>query len=258
MLPELFSIGPLTFYSYGLLIGLGVIAAISLGERRAKQTGLAEEGFITSLGVISVIGGFLGAKILFYITILPEIIEDISRLKELSDGFVVYGGLIGGILTAFVYCKVKKVDFWAVFDLAAPLIALAQCSGRLGCFMTGCCYGQETDSALGVVFHNSFYAPHDVKLFPIQLVSSALNLVNFVFLSWLWKKNKDGDQKKGMVGVAYIITYSVGRFVIEFFRGDLERGAVGALSTSQFISIFTVIIGIVMFVFLRRKKEVSE
>ena len=179
MLPELFSIGPFTFYSYGLLIGIGVIAAICLGERRAKQTGLGEDGFVTSLGIVSVIGGFLGAKILFYITILPEIIADISRLKELSDGFVVYGGLIGGILTAFVYCKVKKVDFWATFDLAAPLIALAQCFGRVGCFMTGCCYGQETDGVFGVMFQNSFYAPHDVKLFPIQLVSSALNLVNF-------------------------------------------------------------------------------
>lgn len=255
MFPELFSIGPLTFYSYGLMIALGVIAAIGLGEYRAKKSGLCEEGFITSFGICSVVGGLVGAKLLFYITILPEIINDISRLKEISAGFVVYGGLIGGILTAMVFCKIKKVNFWAVFDLAAPLIAIAQCLGRIGCFMTGCCYGLETESILGVTFNNSFYAPHDIKLFPIQLVSSALNLLNFLFLSWLWKKNRKEEKPEGMVGVAYIITYSVGRFILEFFRGDLERGSVGVLSTSQFISIFTVAIGIFLLVVLRRKKE---
>lgn len=59
--------------------------------------------------------------------------------------------------------------------------------------------------------------------------------------------------KKGMTGAMYIITYSVGRFILEFFRGDLERGAVGVLSTSQFISIFTVAIGIVLLIILQRK-----
>lgn len=250
MLPELFSIGPFTVHSYGLMIAIGVIAAIWLGEYRAKKEGLAEDGFITSLGIYSVIGGFLGAKILFWITILPEIIEDPGRMKELANGFVVYGGLIGGILTAVVYCRIKKVDFLASFDLAAPLIALAQCFGRIGCFLAGCCYGRYTDSVFGVVFHQSFYAPNEVKIFPIQLVSSGLNLLNFIFLSWLWKKR---GMKKGMTGAMYIITYSVGRFILEFFRGDLERGAVGVLSTSQFISIFTVAIGIVLLIILQRK-----
>lgn len=245
MFPKLFSIGPFTVYSYGLMIAIGVIAAIWLGEYRAKKEGLAEDGFITSLGIYSVIGGFAGAKILFWITILPEIIAEPARMKELANGFVVYGGLIGGILTAIVYCRIKKVNFFASFDLAAPLIALAQCFGRIGCFLAGCCYGQETDSVFGVIFHNSLYAPNDVKLVPTQLISSGLNLLNFFFLSWMWKKR---GEKNGRVGAMYIITYSVGRFILEFFRGDLERGSVGALSTSQFISIFTVIIGIILFI----------
>lgn len=256
MLPELFSIGPFTVYSYGLMIALGVIAAIWMGEYQAKKTELAGEGFITSLGIYSVIGGFLGAKILFYITILPELIEKPSKIREFGNGFVVYGGLIGGILTALVYCRIKKVDFLKAFDLAAPLIALAQGFGRIGCFLAGCCYGQETDSIFGVVFHHSNYAPNEVKLFPIQLVSSGLDLMNFLFLFWLYRKGRDGKIKKGVVGATYIISYSIGRFVLEYFRGDLERGSVGALSTSQFISVFTVVIGIVLlFVLNRRKNE---
>lgn len=253
MLPELFSIGPVTIYSYGLMIAIGVITAIWLGEYNAKKTGLAEDGFITMMGVISVIGGFLGAKILYFITILPEVIQNPSIiLQELSNGFVVYGGLIGGILTAYVYCRIKKVNFWAAFDIAAPVIALAQFFGRIGCFLAGCCYGKLTDSIFGVEFHQSSYAPTGVALFPIQLVSAGLNLLNFLFLYLLWKK---AFMKKGMVGATYIITYSIGRFILEFFRGDLERGSVGVLSTSQFISIFTLAVGLILLFYRLKTRE---
>lgn len=252
MLPELFSIGPVTVYSYGLMIAIGVIAAIWLGEYEAKKCGLADDGFITGVGIVSVVGGFLGAKILYWITILPEIIKNPAIMLNLSDGFVVYGGLIAGVLTAYVYCRIKKVDFYTGFDLVAPAIALAQCFGRIGCFLAGCCYGQPTSSFCGVEFHNSLYAPVGETLVPIQLVSSGLNLLNFAFLYYLWKK---GNAKRGTIGATYIVTYSVGRFILEFFRGDLERGAVGVLSTSQFISIFTVILGVIMFVIRFKKKE---
>lgn len=255
MLPELFSIGPITVYSYGLMIAIGVLAALGLGEHEAKKRGIAEDGFITGLGVISVIGGFIGAKILFFITILPEILKDMSHLKELSNGFVVYGGLIGGILTAYVYCRIKKADFWRTFDLAAPVIALAQCFGRIGCFLAGCCYGQHTNSVFGVVFHSAGYAPAGERLFPIQLVASGLNFLNFLFLYFLWKKS---FAKKGINGATYVITYSIGRFFLEFFRGDLERGSVGVLSTSQFISVFTILIGVGMMIYRCKTSETIE
>lgn len=258
MLPELFSIGPLTVHSYGFMIAIGVIVALTLGEHWAKKREIAEDGFVTTMGVISIVGGFIGAKILFFITILPDIIKEPSLLfKELMNGFVVYGGLIGGLLTAYAYARIKKVDFWKLFDLAVPLIAVAQGFGRIGCFLAGCCYGQKTTSACGVIFHASHFAPNGVSLFPIQLVYSALDFLNFFFLAWLWKSEK---LKKGMVGAAYVITYSVGRFILEYFRGDLERGSVGTLSTSQFISIFTVIVGIGLMLILhkRDKKNVDS
>lgn len=243
MLPELFSIGPFTVYSYGLMTAIGIIAAVWIGEYQIKKTRLAEEGFLFGLGIACVIGGYASSKLLFWITILPEIIENPAKLLDFGNGFVVYGGLIGGVLTAYVYCRIKKVDFFQMFDLAAPLVALAQCVGRIGCFLAGCCYGQPTGCAFGVAFHDSLYAPSGVKLFPVQLLSSGLNLANCLFLYLVWKK---GKLKKGCVGAFYIINYSIGRFFLEYLRGDLARGAVGVLSTSQFISIFTLGIGIVM------------
>lgn len=255
MLPELFSIGPFTVYSYGLMTAIGIIAAITIGEYQLKKTKLAEEGFLYGLGIACVIGGYASSKLLFWITIFPEIMEDPARILDFGNGFVVYGGLIGGVMTAYIYCKIKKVDFWKVFDLAVPLVALAQCIGRIGCFLAGCCYGKPTEGVCGVIFQNSMYAPTDVKLFPIQLVSSGLNLCNCLFLYFLWKR---ADLKKGSVGAFYIINYSIGRFILEYFRGDLERGTVGILSTSQFISIFTLVIGIVMLTVRQRSRKMMQ
>ena len=128
-------------------------------------------------------------------------------------------------------------------DLILPSVALAQGFGRIGCFLAGCCYGVETDSAFSVTFHDSAYAPNGVALFPSQLVSSGLDFIHFAVLCVIAKKNKT----PGRIGALYLIFYSIGRFCIEFFRGDLLRGSVGTLSTSQFISIFVAIAGAIMY-----------
>lgn len=253
MLPKLFSIGPFTIYSYGLMTAIGIFAAIALGEYLVKKTKLAEEGFLLGMGIACVIGGYACSKILYWLTTLPEILENPGRLLDFSSGYVVYGGLIGGVLTGYVYCRRKKTDFWKVFDLAVPAVALAQFFGRIGCFLAGCCYGKPTECPLGVRFQNSVYAPAGETLFPIQLVSSGLNLLNFAFLYFLWKNARE---KPGVTGAAYIVTYSVGRFFLEYFRGDFERGNVGVLSTSQFIAVFTLLIGV--FLIIMRLKTKTE
>lgn len=254
MLPELFSIGPFTVHSYGLFIAIGVILAIFIGDEKGKKAGLSE-GVIFNIGVWGLVGGVIGSKILHWITIFPEILENPKLMLDFSGGYVVYGGLIGGVLAAIIYCRVKKYNFLVCSDIAAPMVALAQGFGRIGCFMTGCCYGQETSCAIGVTFTKSLFAPNSISLFPIQLVASGLNFLNFIVLSWIYKNRKTVD---GSVAALYIIFYSVGRFILEFFRGDIERGSVGSLSTSQFISIFTVIAGIIMYIWVKRKGTVEK
>ena len=119
MFPELFSIGPVTIHSYGLMVAVGVITAVWLADARAMKTGVAEDGFMFMLGLFSLIVGFAGSKILFWLTILPDVIANPSIMLDFANGFVVYGGLIGGILTAVVYCKIKKTDFFACFDICS-------------------------------------------------------------------------------------------------------------------------------------------
>lgn len=238
---ELFSIGPFTVYGYGLMIAIGILVAYVTAEYRAKKHGLDPDK-IFYLVIWAVVGGFAGAKVLYFLTRLKDIMENPRVLLDLADGFVVYGGIIGGIYSAMAYCRIKKMPFLKYFDLVMPSVALAQGFGRIGCFLAGCCYGRETDSALGIVFHNSSYAPNDVKLLPTQLISSGLDFLLCAVLILLDRKKK-GD---GQIAGAYLVLYSIGRFILEFYRGDLIRGNVGALTTSQFIAIFVAMAGVVM------------
>ena len=239
---ELLKIGPFTVYGYGLMIAVGILAAYFTGERRAKKRGLPYE-HVFNLVVWCVLGGFLGAKILYWITEWKSIVANPGFLGDtLTDGFVVFGGIIGGILTAYVYCRIKNLDFLRFFDTLMPSVALAQGFGRIGCLLAGCCYGKETNSAFSITFHDSGFAPNGVALIPTQIYSSILDFIHYGILLFILKKQK----KDGETAAAYLIFYSAGRFVLEFFRGDLARGSVGALSTSQFISLFTFVAGIAL------------
>ena len=150
-----------------------------------------------------------------------------------SEGFVVYGGIVCGLGAAYLYCRKRSLPFLRWADCFVPGVALAQGFGRIGCFLAGCCFGKPTDSIFGVVFPAGSAAPAGVPLWPVQLFSAAGDLLLAGTLLLLEKKRR-GD---GLLTGAYLLLYSVGRFLIEFLRAD-PRGAVGILSTSQFIALF--------------------
>lgn len=251
---DLFTIGNFTIHGYGLMIGIGIIAAYGSAVYRAKRKGV-DEDVLDGLAIWAVLFGLLGAKLLFYITSWKEIMADPSILWKFTDGFVVYGGIIGGILGGYLYAKRKKISFVKYADLVLPSVALAQGFGRIGCLLAGCCYGLQTDGAFCIVFKDSDFAPNNVPLLPTQIISSVLDFAHFFVLIWIARKVK----KDGVVASLYLIFYSIGRFILEFFRGDLIRGSVGVLSTSQFISLFILAAGIVcLFGSLKKKQEVLD
>lgn len=240
MYNEILTIGPVTIHGYGLMIGLGVVAALLLGDYRAKKFGLNGD-HIYGMTFSAVILGFLAARILFIITEWEGFLQ--NPMQYLSGaGFVVYGGIIGGALTIYGFCKTKKIDMLSYLDLMIPSVALAQGFGRIGCFLAGCCYGKETDSWLGVVFTDSDFAPNGVKVLPTQLFMAGGDILLMAVLLWYAAKRP----LRGRTSALYLILYSIGRFAIEFLRND-DRGTVGMLSTSQFIAIFTFVVGLVGF-----------
>lgn len=240
MYNEILTIGSFTIHGYGLMIGLGVMAALLLGDYRSKKFGLNGD-HIYGMTFSAVILGFVAARVLFIITKWEDFLQ--NPMQYLSGaGFVVYGGIIGGFLTIYGFCKIKKIDMLSYLDLMIPSVALAQGFGRIGCFLAGCCYGRETDSCLGVVFTNSDFAPNGVKVLPTQLFMAGGDLILMAILLWYAAKRP----MRGRTSMLYLILYSMGRFAIEFLRND-NRGTVGMLSTSQFIAIFTLLAGILGF-----------
>lgn len=244
---ELFSIGPVTVHGYGMMIAVGILCCIALGVYRAKRYNMDPDA-IMDIALYGVIGGFLGAKLLYVIVEFPTFLKDPMSVLG-SEGFVVYGGIITGVLVAILYCRKKKLVFLEYFDLAAPSISLAQGFGRIGCFLAGCCYGRETDSFLGVVFPEGCMAPAGVKLLPTQLLSSAGDFLITAILLWYYKRNN----KTGNVGALYMLLYGVGRFLIEFLRSD-DRGGIGMFSTSQWIS-FVIVAGAVALFAMNKKNQ---
>ena len=263
MKTDLFSIGSFTVHSYGLMIGIGFILAMLLAEYRAKKLGLREESII-DITIIAGVSGFLGAKLLYIIVEFDTFIKDPKAVLG-SAGFVVYGGIIAGVLCCMFYCRIKKLNFLEYFDLVMPEIALAQGFGRIGCFLAGCCYGRETESLFGVVFPAGSQAPAGVKLIPTQLISAGADFIHVIILlviagsfSYTVAKNKGKSRSlpAGGIGYIYMMFYGIGRFLIEFLRNDY-RGEIGFLSTSQFISIFFVICGAGLLVLNAKKKSRS-
>lgn len=249
---DLFSIGRFTVHGYGLMIGLGFIAAVLVGGRFAKRRGLSESDF-TNMAMFVLIFGFLGGKLLHIIVEFKAFLAEPLAVIG-SEGFVVYGGILSGIATIFIYCRIKKLVFTDYLDLFAASVPLNQAFGRIGCLLAGCCYGKETDSSFSLVFPEGAIAPAGVKLLPTQPIMAAGDFAMFIILAVLWYKHD--SSKRGLETAGYLILYSTGRFFVEFLRAD-ERGAVGLLTTSQFIAIFTFIAGCVILARIMKKKETN-
>ena len=261
MRPELFKIGGLSVHGYGLMIGIGFIAALFLGCYRAKKKQMSDEAVI-DIAILAGLCGFLGAKLLYVIVDFGDFLKDPLAVLG-SSGFVLYGGVIAGVFVGWLYTHIKKLSFMEYFDLIMPEIALAQGFGRIGCFLAGCCYGRETDSWFGVVFPPESMSPSGIKLIPTQLISAVGDFVIVIVLIVLAdivfkgaKKSLKYGHVAGDIGCTYMFVYGIGRFLIEFLRNDY-RGEIGFLSTSQFISIL-IVAGGALIMILNRKKLRSE
>lgn len=249
MLPviNLFGIN-IASYSACILIGIFIGAILSINYF-SKFNDVDKDDVINCI-CFAIIGMLFCSKLLYIITSIPNLIDAYKNLgikivmeNIFQGGFVFYGGLIGILLGIFIYSKFFKISFKKLLLTIIPVIPLAHCIGRIGCFLAGCCYGIEYTGFGHIIFHNTMFAPTNIQLFPIQLLESFCNLIIFVLLTITYKKNV-GTYKTITL---YCILYSIVRFSLEFLRGDLIRGIWLNLSTSQWISIIIFILGIFVY-----------
>mgnify|MGYP003584991895 CR=1 FL=1 len=245
MLPS-FPVFGITIPMYGVMSAVGMLAAFILLGFTRKHTRFSEDHAL-SAAIWAIVMGFIGAKVLYWIVELDQIIADPSYLLHtLREGFVFYGALIGGLLGVAIFAATKKLPFFSLTDYFIPALVIGHAFGRIGCVFAGCCYGMECVSPISIVFPEGSAAPAGVPLLPTQIMESAFLFLLCAFLVWRLKKQKPF----GTVSGWYMVLYGAWRFGIEFFRSD-ERGAVGVLSTSQFISIFVLLGGIALLLLVK-------
>ena len=244
------TLGRFTIHGYGVMIAVGILVGLALADRIAKRYGYQPDN-IDNIVYCALIVGFIGAKFVYCLVNWNQFLNDPMAVLG-TAGWVVYGGIIAGILAIFIYCRIKKISFREHFNIIVIGVALAQAFGRIGCFFAGCCYGRETVSAFGLVFPEGSLAPSGVKLIPTQLMSSLGDLIICIVLYRLYENEKT----RNYTGFFYVLLYGAGRFFLEFFRGDAARGTVGIFSTSQFISICMVLgAGILLLIVKKQDKK---
>ena len=248
MLPKLW-----IFNTYSLCLIAGIIACFGLFLLYMRKYG-AKKSYIYDvlvLASVAILFGLLSATLFQYVF-------DLLNGHNEFGSMTFYGGLIGGAaLFIIVYLTLFKkrwpeYPFMMVLVIAPACITIAHAFGRIGCFCSGCCYGIETDSWLGVQFpgmHHKVYPTQLFESFYLFILSGVLFLLAYKF-----------NFKYTMP--VYCLAYGVWRFLIEFIRGD-ERGFVlFGLHPAQLISILAVIIGITLiFVYkfkMLKKTEETE
>ena len=265
--PIAIAFGPLQVHWYGVIIGLAIILALYIAVRETEKRGLDKDVFM-DLMLWAIPIAILSARLYYVIFEWNYYSQNPGEIIAIwNGGLAIHGALIGGVITAIVFTKKKKVSFWQLVDIAAPSIILGQAIGRWGNFINQEAHGGEVTRAflenlqLPEFIINQMYI-NGAYYHPTFLYESIWNFVGFILLILLRKVNL----RRGEMFLSYVIWYSVGRFFIEGMRTD-SLMLTESLRMAQTISAVLIIAAVVVLLYRRAKgysniryldKEVSK
>lgn len=255
MHPIAFVIGSLTVRWYGIMIATSIAISVTVVYFEARHLGINTDD-VLDLAIAAVIGGIAGARI-GWIATSPDVLWYLAHplriLAVWEGGLSYFGGILGGVLAAYFLIRHRKMGFWRMADLAAPLLALSFGIGKIGCWLNGCCYGTPTTSWIGVIFTNPLSECDllNQKLWPAQLFNSASGFIAFAILFWIVRRHKRFD---GQVFIWYLYLYGFMSFVVEFFRYIPVH--VAGLTPNQWTDLFIIALGVIATPILRRRPVV--
>jgi phosphatidylglycerol:prolipoprotein diacylglycerol transferase len=216
---EMFHLGGLTIYSYGVMMAVGFIVGTVVARHRFAQQ-YKNPDIILDFVLAAVVGGVLGARLFYVVGHWSYYSKHANEIFKINmDGLVFYGGLMLGLMLVLLVGRWKKVRFWTTMDLAGLCVPLALAFGRVGCLLNGCCYGKPTGLPWGITYpvaSGIVGARH-----PTQIYELILDLALFAFLWW----KKDSFSRDGTAFWIFALGYGAIRFTVEIFR---EHTAVNA------------------------------
>ena len=235
MHPIICKIGPVTIYSFGLMLAAAVLVCSYLLGKEAALKGIAKD-LIHDFVFLIVFSGLVGARIFYILLNLDFFKQNPKEIMMIQNGGLAWqGGLLAAALTGIVFIRRKGLPILKFADLAAPYIALGQAIGRVGCFLNGCCYGKP-------VWWGVYFPVYGERLHPTQLYDSFGLLIIFLIL----RKIERSIHVPGKVFSFYLMLASFQRFIIEFWRADHQFSFFG-LSEFQVGSIVIFSIGMILF-----------
>jgi phosphatidylglycerol:prolipoprotein diacylglycerol transferase len=264
MHPILVHLGKLQLRSYGFMLALSFLIGIWLAGRRAKQAGIDAQK-ILDLSVIIIIAAVVGSRLLYVVFHLDQYSNPLDMFALWQGGATFYGGFILAVAASYFWIQKNNLSFLKIADIMSPSIALGLVFTRIGCFLSGCCYGKPTHMPWGVVFPPDSPAGtaamataqqlgvDHVALHPTQIYSSIKGLVIFTALMLLQPRLK---QKQGATFGLLMVLYGIGRFTIDFFRYyETNARVLFGLSFNQVISV--ALIGLGLFLLLRKERKLA-
>lgn len=245
--PILKTIGPITIRWYGLLIATAVLIGVSLSRYLAKRRNVDPE-LLSDLSIWLVIGAIPAARLYYVLFQWPEYAQHPEKIIRIWEGGIaIHGAMIGGLIAALTFAKLKQISFWQLADLVAPSAILGQAIGRWGNFFNSEAFGSPTNLPWKLFIPLERRPPEltNFEYFhPTFLYESLWNLSVFALLLTLFFRGLQGRPrlKVGTLFLVYVTTYSLGRVWIEGFRTDSLM--LGFLKIAQVVSLTGILLGL--------------
>jgi phosphatidylglycerol:prolipoprotein diacylglycerol transferase len=262
-----FGVGVIFVHYYGVVIMLGVIAGAWLATKQAQKRNVNPE-MVWDMLIWLVIGSVIGARIWHILTPPPSSIEGglttiyylthpLDAIAIWNGGLGLVGGVVGGLIALYLYCKKHQQSLATWVDIVAPALALGQAIGRWGNFFNQELYGAPTDLPWKLFIDPQHRYPgfENVAYYhPLFLYESILSLANVIFLLWVYRRFQK-VLKPGDLFLTYLITYPIIRFLLEFLR--LDSSYVAGINANQDLMVF-IIMGAALALFWRHRKKTSN
>jgi phosphatidylglycerol:prolipoprotein diacylglycerol transferase len=245
--PIVVQIGPIAIRWYGLLIASAVLLGVRISQYLAKRRNINPD-IISDLSIWLVIGAIPAARLYYVLFQWSEYAKHPERIIAIwQGGIAIHGAIIGGIIAALIFARVKKISFWQLADLVAPSLILGQAIGRWGNFFNSEAFGDPTDLPWKLYIPPNHRPPglENFEYFhPTFLYESLWNLMVFILLLTLFLRTTSGKQrlKEGTLFLVYWVTYSIGRFWVEGLRTDSLM--LGPLRIAQVVSLVGISFGL--------------
>lgn len=254
--PIAFHLGAMPIHWYGILVAVGFLAGFWTASRRAVLDGLPPQA-VADIGPWLIAGGLIGARLLYVITFWEAEFsgQPWTHLFNIRQGgLVFYGGFIGAVSMGMIYVRKNRLPSLKMADALAPSIALGHAFGRLGCLMTGCCFGRACDLPWAITFPRD-HATHPHPVHPTQIYESAFNFILFASLAWFYRRKRFD----GQVFAIYLLAYALLRAFNEHFRGDYDAAQKwGFLTPGQATGILIFGVGMTLYFICQRLKPATS